>query len=506
MTARLLVILLRVVCWGLFLAAIGWPTLALLGRCVWQGEPPQGGFEFSTRQLGLLWRSVWLSSSATVLCLIFAIPSAYVLGSARRFSQRPVILGALMLLLLTPPMVCAFGWERLLPASFDAHARCITLWALWLWPIPALVIGMGWSRSARGVFEAATLATSGWRAFICVALPSLSRYIAVSATIVFLLCLRDYGVPHSCGLLVFPTELLGWAQDSTNTIDAVWPSLPVVVMTVALLSVALRPGWFSTQDAPDAGVSPSRPPGYWVRLMAIACFSGSWLIPVGALTIKLASLAAMAEAVQTYGRDLGWSLLLGAGAGIVTAVAGLAIMAESRFRGVMLFWALAFGALPGALVGESLVAAYNFPATAWLYDHWPVVALSYVARFAWVGMAAGYLVMRTTSPLLEDQAGTDGAGSSERLAGIYFPLGVPVLLCASAIVMALSLGETEASAMVRVPSFSPISHVLIEKFHRFEYGMLVSLSLWLVAAAIVPAGLLAVAIRNLPFRIRNSEM
>ena len=80
-----------------------------------------------------------------------------------------------------------------------------------------------------------------------------------------------------------------------------------------------------------------------------------------------------------------------------------------------------------------------------------------------------------------------------------------MLLCAAAIVMALSLGETEASALVRVPSFAPISHVLLEKFHRFEYGMLVSLSLWLVAAAIVPAGLLAGAIQNSEFRIRNSE-
>ena len=96
MTLRLLLFVLRVLGAVVFLAAIVWPTLALLSRCVWQAEPPQGGFDFSARQLGLLWRSVWLSLSATVLCLALAIPGTYVLGSVRRFSQRPLIIGALM--------------------------------------------------------------------------------------------------------------------------------------------------------------------------------------------------------------------------------------------------------------------------------------------------------------------------------------------------------------------------------------------------------------------------
>ena len=496
-------------CWSLFLAAIAWPTFALLGRCLLQAEAPQGGFGFSGRQFGLLWRSVWLSSSATALSLVVSIPGAYVVGSVRRVTERPLIIGALMLLLLTPPMVCAFGWERLLPAAFDAHARCITLWALWLWPISALIIGVGWSRSARDVYEAATLVTSRRAAFVRVALPQLASYVVVSSAIVFVLCLRDYGVPHASGLLVFATELLGWARDSTNTIDTVWPSMPVMAIMLALVTVAWRVERFTKAnvagDDSPAGGSASRRGSRGMLLLAVGCFIGSWLIPVGALTIKLASYDAMAEALRTYGRDLAWSLALGAGCGLAVALAGSGWMAQRRYRLVMLIWALAFGVLPGALVGESMVAAYNFHATSWLYDHWPVVALSYVARFAWIGFAAGFLV-RSASPLLEDQADTDGASFSERLAGIYLPLGLPVLLCAAAIVMALSLGETEASAMVRVPSFSPISHVLIEKFHRFEYGMLVSLSLWLVAAAIVPAGLLAGAIQNSEFRVRNSEL
>ena len=478
------------------MAAIAWPTVALVGRCITQGEPPTGGFGFSVRQLGLLWRSVWLSASATTLCMLISIPTAYVLGNRRRWSDRPMMVGAMMLLLLTSPMVCAFGWERLLPGTVDAHVRCIVLWAMWAWPISSMIIGAGWSRSARDVYEAATLVASPSVAFFRVALPSLARYVVVGAAIVFLLCLRDYGVPHACGLLVFSTELLGWARDSANTIDTVWPSLPVVLGTLVMLTVALRADWFTTDDAPGTDGPTSRQSSHWIWLLAVACFIGAWLIPVGTLAIKLASLGAMAEAVRTYGGDIAWSLALGVGCGLVVAVAGLGLMTQPKCRGAMLVWALAFGALPGALVGESLVAAYNFSATAWLYDHWPIVALSYVARFAWVGLAAGFLVMRTASSLLGDQADTDGASFLQRWARIYVPLGLPVLLCGAVIVMALSLGELEASSLVRVPSFTPISHVIIEKFHRFEYGMLISLSLWLVAAAAAAAMIITMVLRR----------
>jgi hypothetical protein len=53
-----------------------------------------------------------------------------------------------------------------------------------------------------------------------------------------------------------------------------------------------------------------------------------------------------------------------------------------------------------------------------------------------------------------------------------------------------------ASSPVRVPGFSPIAQVIIEKFHRFEDGMLISLSFWLVAAALPGVVLLIVALRR----------
>ncbi|MCH8243344.1 MAG: hypothetical protein IH897_12155 [Planctomycetes bacterium] len=60
----------------------------------------------------------------------------------------------------------------------------------------------------------------------------------------------------------------------------------------------------------------------------------------------------------------------------------------------------------------------------------------------------------------------------------------------------MSIADVATSSLVRVPSFSPIALILIEKFHRFEDGMLISLSVWLVGATLPATILLMLALRR----------
>jgi ABC-type Fe3+ transport system permease subunit len=187
----------------------------------------------------------------------------------------------------------------------------------------------------------------------------------------------------------------------------------------------------------------------------------------------------------------------------VAAISGLAVVAMGvglqsvkPLRRISIACAVVFGALPGALIGKSLVAAYNAEALWWVYDHWPIVALCYVARFGWIGVLVGLLVSESTAQDLVAQARTDGATNLAIWRYIRLPLNWPALLCAAAIVVALSLADVAASSPVRVPGFWPVAHVIIEKFHRFEDGMLISLSFWLVAAALPGVVLLIIALRK----------
>lgn len=487
----------RVFSYGLFALALVWPCVALIGQCLIEGSPPDGGFTLSQRQWALLARSVGLAASATGLCLAFSIPAAFVVGRSSRLSDRPILAAAMLGLLLCPPTVYAMGWERVLPSTFHPYLRCVGVWALWAWPIPALVIGSGWSRVGRPVYQAALMVATPRRAFLCVAFPQLIGHVALSGLIVFVLFLNEYGVPHSCLLTVYATELLGWAASSSRPIDTVWPSWPVVAVT-GLAFIAIWRTWLrsSVGNAMGQSISTASGSSHGFAGATIGVLVISWLIPIGALAVRLESSGTIVEALSTYRGDLAWSAALAILGGAASVAMAMGFAAKRRLLMFGLSWSLMLGALPGALVGASLVAAFNNHLTGPLYDHWPIVVLSYVARFSWIGFATAMLIVESTERDLLDQALIDGADYRTAFSRIQFAIHWPTLCCAGAIIAAMSLSDVSASSLVRVPSFSPIAHVLMEKFHRFEDGMLVSLSLILVLAALPPATILALTLRR----------
>lgn len=482
--------------WALFILAFAWPTIALFVQCAGDARVPQDGFAITARQLGLLWRSLWLAGVGTVLCLLISLPIALVFGRVRRIGRRPMLLALLTTTLLAPPMVYAFGWERILPASFDPHLRCIGVWALWAWPIPALILAAGWARVGQAAQEAALMSTSAVGALVRVGLPSIWKHIALAGFILFVLFFNDYGVPHACGLLVYATELLGWAASSPQVIDTLWPAIPGLALTFILLLLVLRLG----RSIGVGGDAPAQvnhaAAGRRSGLSAtIVYFLICWVVPMGALIGEVRSLDFMAEAFTIYGSDLAWSVGVATAAAALALLVGLGLTLTPRLAKGAALWALALGLLPGALIGKALVAAYNVGALAWLYDHWPILVVCYLARFGWIGIAAAMVMNATTPDDVIRQARADGAGRWSVLMRVQIPLHWPTLLAGFVVVGVRALADVAASSMVRVPSFSPIAHVLIEKFHRFETEMLVALSLWLVVAAVPAVMLISQAMR-----------
>jgi len=481
--------------WILFLLAIAWPTVALVISSVSQGFAPAGGFTFSGRQWGLLGISGGLSVAATVLCLLVSIPGAYVMGRGRRPTDRPWFIACGLAVLLTPPMVYAFGWQRIIPPGINACVPCVAVWALWAWPIPAMLIGAGWSRVGRRTFEAASLVTSTPRAFLCAVLPSLLPYVLLSSSIVFVLFFGDYGVPHAFGLVVYTTELLGWATNSSRTLDTACPAILPTAVTVFTLSLLFRFQQRCTAGDVEEVGSARREDGGILQLAALGCFLLAWVLPIGWLVIQLASPAVFTEAVRIYAEDLAWSLGVAALSGVAVMGMGLGIVAAGALRRVVVVWAVVFGALPGALIGEALIAAYSQPFSGWLYDHWPIVALGYIARFGWIGVLAGAFVADHLRGDVAAQARLDGASETRLVLDVLVPLSSPLLVGGAVVVATLSLADVATTSLVRVPTFAPIACVVIDKFHRQEDGMLVSLSLCLIAATLLAVWALSSTLR-----------
>ncbi len=486
---------------ALYALVIVVPSFALVARSVRLGRSETGSPWLTSNQWSLLGESVQLAASSAGLAVLLSLPAAYVVGRIGRVSRTPVVGALLLAPLLLPPMIYAFGWQWVGLPVFAGGSLCRWIWASWCWSVPALLIGSGWARAGRDAYAAAVLDAGPAVAFFRAVLPMLARHALIAALILFVLFLNEYSVPHACMLTVLATELLALAANSTRSADVLVPSMPVLAVTAVASGLVYwlwrGRGWAQT-DSDDLSGRASG--SVTLVVLAIAVGLATTITPLVLLVREAGSWAAMAEAWRTYHTELGQSIGVALGAGLVAVVMGVMLGVAGRWRGAILVLTLLFGALPAALVGEAVLVAYQ--PVGLIYNHWPLLVIGYAARFGWIGLLTAWLAGATVGTDTVAQARTDGAGESSILLRLAYVPNLPLLLCGVAVVAAFSLADVAVSSLLQVPSIAPISLKLIEKFHRFEDGMLVALSLWLVAGAI-PAVVLSWA--ALRVRGRMSE-
>jgi ABC-type Fe3+ transport system permease subunit len=195
----------------------------------------------------------------------------------------------------------------------------------------------------------------------------------------------------------------------------------------------------------------------------------------------MGSPSSLPESLAVYGWAIVITLVICTGSAAAVVVLGLSGGLLGRWWWGVAVVALVLGAMPGALVGKAMIAAYL--GAPLVYDHWPILVLTGAARYAWVGLVAAAVLRAALPRDVRDHALLDGSSPVERMLRIEMPMHAPVLLAVGAIVVALLIGDVSATSLVQVPSVRLVGHVIIEKYHRFEDGMLVSLSLWIVVGA-----------------------
>lgn len=491
---------------ALFMVAVVWPTIALIRGLV-ESPLPSPAYLQHIRPWALLGRTLLLAGGAAALSLLFSLPGAFAIGRIGRVRRAPILGVILLLPLLCPPMVYAFGWQSVLDIRaigteyVGASWHCILVWASWSWPIPAMLIGSGWSRKGRSAYEAALLVASPASAFLRGALPVLARYLVVAVVALFALFAGEYSVPHACGLVVYATELLGWASSSNSIGDVVLPAVPMVGTIFFLLVFVAWVGrdFQSDRDSPDEpGVDARSSRGLFALVATVTLITA--VVPIGSLAGKMDSWAVLGQALDTYYVELLQSLAVALATGIGVVLLGCAVVTHRPLRVAGMILTLLYGMLPGALIGEVVVLAYrDIPI---VYYEWPLVVIGLTARFAWLGVMVAWLAWSAGARELSDQARVDGASEPMVATRIRLAAHIPALAAGGVVVAVLALAEIATASLVRVPSVGLISLILIEKFHRLEDGMLAALSLWLVIPALAAAVLAGILLHpwSLPSR------
>lgn len=439
----------------------------------------------------LLAYSCGLAGAGAIVSLILALPGAFVVSRAiqTRGVLCRIVVAVTILPLLFAPMVYGFGWDRVVGGR-PGELACIWVWASWSWPIGALLLGGVWARTGQDVYREALTVTGWLSATVRVVLPALRTPMALCGLVLFAFFLGDYTVPHACGLMVSATDLLAIAESGARVgqlFVASWATCAVILFALGLAVIVRITAPPIAQDQSE--------PGRRIRwphlLIPIAISIVTMGPPLWSLTKNVDIIPAVRSAVEIYGAELAGTLSIALAAGLAAVALGMGVMALRRGRRVVLVWSIVSAALPGALIGQMIVIA--FLPVGWLYNHWLLMVIAYVGRFGWIGIVAAWIARAAADREQIDAARSDGADETAALWHVGYRSHWATFCAAVFVVASLSLAEVATTSLVRVPGVTPVSLLLVEKFHRFEDDTLVALSLLPMLAAL-PAAVMGVAI------------
>lgn len=205
--------------------------------------------------LGILWRSLWLSTAATLICILLGFPLA--LFIARSGNLRNLWLQLVLLPFWTSFLVRTYAWIFILRDTGLVNTLLTSL-GLIHHPLPllyndgAVLAGLVYNylpffvlplyatmeRLDAALPEAAAdLGASPWRTLWRVTLPLSRPGIVAGSVLVFVPCLGAYLVPDLLG--GGKTVMLGNLVQNQFTTARDWPFGSAVSMLVLLLSALL---------------------------------------------------------------------------------------------------------------------------------------------------------------------------------------------------------------------------------------------------------------------------
>ena len=435
---------------------VGWPLARLAGVAA------EGGIAGITATLSAsaaetaIFNSLWSGALVALLAVAAGTSAAFVTERAN-VPGRWLLRTGMLLPLLVPPFVNAYGWTRAfgsrglldqlfgisLPGLYGSVGIVLVL-AVASTPLAWLVVaGALASRVEPDLERAARASGAGPLTTLrTVTLPLLRPSLLSATVIVFVFALNAFGVPAVLGTPAgFTTITTLLYQDLARSAD---PAAFVQATTMALSLVLLALVVVGSSDALLArrpAVRTALPAGAvaggrtaWVPALVLgAAIAGTTILPLGALLLTALTRAAglapvpanwtlanFGEALNGRFFDgLAHSLLLATLAATLVLVFGALAAGAIRGRSRLLAVAITIGfAVPGSALAVAVLLAWG----GWLRDSLAIILVAYLAKFWALGhrQLAGSIDRLPADQLRAARA--SGAGPLDTLRSVAWPI------------------------------------------------------------------------------------
>ncbi|TCS64169.1 ABC transporter permease [Varunaivibrio sulfuroxidans] len=524
---------------------VGLPVLAIVAFAVF---PDLNALSFAApfsalapslrdaRLTGAIARSLELSSAVTAVCVVIALPLAYL---RVRITPRwgRVWDGCFLVPFLIPPYIGSLAWMQLLQrngfmqqvSGLNLDGMLYSFWGMVL--VMALhlfaliyfaaaksfaLIGRRYGDAAK-VFGARALSLF-WRIHLPMTVPA----VLSSALIVFVLTIEEFGTPAILGnrfgyeviVTLIHEKFTDWPIDLSGA-----SVLSMILIAIAFVAYqgnrALSKKFESrveNQILTAPGDDRSRRFQVLVNMLFAGVFFLAVALPVATVTImalmntvsggvtwsnlSLAHLVGLFEGGSAAWRAILTSVTLAISAAVLTVLIGLLVAFSTvrmRFRGsaALDFLSILPSSIPGMAVAVGLILTWNLP-------FWPVTPYNtpVVLLLAYLCLMLPYPIRLLTGALrqlprsLDDAAYVSGASEFTLVVRVLSPLLGPVALAAGLIVFAISTRELVSSIMLAPPGVETVATYVFNQFNQGSIGsgMAMSLVAIVFSGAIIALG------------------
>ena len=507
-------------------ALIGFPLVRLVGVAAGGGAGKALESLTDPAVAGAIGNSLW--TAAVVALLAVSGGTVAALATERgRVPGRGWLRAGILLPLVCPPFVTAFGWTRAYgPRGLTDQAVGVALPGLYgplgiVLVLAASAVPLAWlivagalaTRVEPDVERAARASgAASWTVLRTVTLPLLRPAILSALVVTFVFGINAFGVPAILGTPAgFATITTRLYQDFARSADpAVFAEAGVLAATLVVLALAVvgpADAWLTGRPATRTGEvagsgnasvdGTSRGALVARRLGAIGlavAILGLTVVPLLAVLLTALTRAVGLAPVPAnwtlanFGEALDGRFLDGlvhsvglavAAASIVLPLGGLLAVLGRRGRGgSLLRTAATLGfALPGSALAIAVLLAYG----GWLRDTFAIILIAYVAKLWALGQrqVAGSLD-RLPADLLH-AARASGAGVGTTLRTVVTPLLRPSLVAGWLVVFLFALHELTMSSLLYGPRTATLSVVVLNAQQLGDPTVSAALAVLLVA-------------------------
>jgi iron(III) transport system permease protein len=458
-------------------------------------------FFYDSRLNIIFLRTLLLAFGTAVLAIIIGTTLAF-LFECTNLPHKLFFKITSLLPLLIPPYISAIAWMEFLGARGDLIninlpfgiyniQTAIIILALSLYPIVTLITSFAIKNIDRKLEEAGRLIYSEKKVLSKITLPLVKPHILVAGFFVFILALSEYGVPNLLRVNTFPNEIFAQFSAFFNLEGAIILSLPLVIVATLLIlfynfylknKSFVTLSSFSTKRKNYLTLSKIQKNLALIYIISIIILS--LIIPLSVLLIesKFMFLEAFLMAYDSIFNSI-WLGILGATLMTLFGFFLAYFSKDSKYLDVLILLPVA---IPGTVIGISLINFWNISSTNLIYASFWIIIIGYFIRFLPFVVKTLSPFLSQISPSIEESARLTGVSFYKIINKIFFPLTKQGVIAAFIIGFIFSLRELETTLLVTPPGFQTLPNRIETLMHYGNSEMVSSLSVILILIVLIP--------------------